>query len=50
MFIVALGDIMEGHTFHGPFQSWDEAWAWADARMETAWVIELESPQSEDAP
>lgn len=47
MFIVALGDIMEGHTFHGPFQSWEEASAWADERSEIAWVIELEKPEGE---
>lgn len=45
MFIVVLGSIIGGHTFHGPFKSLDEAEAWADEQEDIAWVIELESPE-----
>lgn len=47
MFIVVLGNITEGHTFHGPFASFDDAAAWADLQNDIGWVVELQKPEGQ---
>jgi len=46
MFIVITGNIMDGMKFYGPFESFDNAFEYAEAKILDAWFItELTKPE-----
>jgi hypothetical protein len=44
MYAVALGEMFDGITFHGPFQEFDDAEKWAGGKIRDTnwWIVELE--------
>lgn len=49
-YAVALGEMFDGITFHGPFDEFEDAEAWADRQGHSTnwWVVQLEDPNNED--
>ena len=42
---IASGNPVDGFTFHGPFQSNEEATTWAERRLdESWWIVKLYKP------
>jgi hypothetical protein len=44
MYAVALGEMFDGITFHGPFSEFDDAEKWAGGKIRNTnwWIVELE--------
>lgn len=49
MYAVAVGEMFDGITFHGPFGTFDDAELWASfqARSANTWIVALESVKEE---
>jgi predicted aldo/keto reductase-like oxidoreductase len=44
MYIIITGDIVSGFSFHGPFDCFDEAIAYAQSISEEWWLSPLNKP------
>ena len=47
MYAVAVGEMFDGMTFYGPFDTFDDAESWAGNNSSLSWwIIGLENPNA----
>jgi hypothetical protein len=47
--VVVIGNFSDGFDIFGPFETWDAASEWADAKIDVARFVLLQKPTTRDA-